>query len=255
MIQSIYTARSGLIAQQQRLDITANNLANLETTGYKSVRADFKDALYQTMLRPVESEDELNLQRGSGALLGATLRSFIQGTAQQTAGTLDLLLDGDGFFAVQNMDGEPLYTRDGSFGLSAEEDGTYLVTADGRYVLDKNEKPINIGATLTSDLSIAEDGSIFNTKSGLQLGQLGIYTFTNRQGLEAVSGNQFKATENSGKAIESTATVRQGFLESSNVDLAGEMVNMIRAQRAFSLTSKALTTADQMDSQANQIRG
>ena len=255
MIQSSYTARSGLIAQQQRMDIIANNMANLETTGYKSVRADFKDALYQTMARPVQPQDGLNLQRGSGTLLGATTRSFVQGTAQQTGNTLDLLLDGDGFFAVQDLDGETVYTRDGSFGLSSEESGTFLVTGDGRYVLGKNGEPININTTSTSDLSIMEDGSIWDTNSGLQLGQLGIYTFTNRQGLEDVSGNRLKETENSGEAIESTATVRQGFLESSNVDLAGEMVNMIRAQRAFSLTSRALTTADQMDSEANQIRG
>ncbi|NCB30740.1 MAG: flagellar hook-basal body protein [Clostridia bacterium] len=254
MIQSTYTARSGLIAQQQRMDIIANNMANLSTTGYKSVRADFKDALYQTMVRPVQPQNGLNLERGHGVLLGATMRDYAQGTPQQTASALDLMLDGDGFFAVQDSDGETVYTRDGSFSLSIEDTSTFLVTTDGRYVLDKDGKPIDIKSTVTDNLAIKGDGTIWDTSNGFQIGQLGIHTFINRQGLEAVSGNCFQATDASGEAIASTATVRQGYLESSNVDLAGEMVNMIRAQRAFSLTARALTTADEMDSEANQIR-
>lgn len=254
MIQSIYTARSGLIAQQQRMDVIANNIANLSTVGYKSVRADFKDALYQSMVRPVQPQDGLNLQRGHGALLGATVRDFVQGTPQQTGGPLDMMLNGDGFFAVQDLDGETVYTRDGTFALSMEEGGSFLVTGDGRYVLDKSGQPIDLKTTAASDLSVMADGSLWDTSSGLQVGQLGIYTFLNRQGLEAISGNRFKATDGSGEPIESTAEARQGFIESSNVDLASEMVRMIRAQRAFSLASRALTTADQMDSEANQIR-
>ncbi len=254
MIQSTYTARGGLIAQQQRLDIIANNMANLSTTAYKAVRADFKDALYQTMVRPVQPQDGLNLQKGTGVLLGATTRDFTQGTPQMTGGALDLMLSGDGFFALQDIDGETAYTRDGTFGLSVEDGGNFLVTGDGRYVLDKNGQPINIKDTSTDDLSIQADGTMLNTATGEELGQLGIFTFVNRQGLLANSGNRFEPTESSGEAIESTATVRQGYLESSNVDLASEMVRMIRTQRVFSLTSRALTTADQMDSEANQIR-
>ena len=254
MIQSTYSARSGLIAQQQRLDTIANNMANLSTTGYKSVRADFKDALYQTMARPVQPQDGLNLQKGSGVLLGATTRDFTQGTPQMTGGALDLMLSGDGFFCVQDIDGETVYTRDGTFVLSVEEGGTFLVTGDGRYVLDKNGQPINIKTAATADLSIQANGTIYNTATGEELGQLGIVTFVNRQGLMARSGNRFEATESSGEPIESTAMVRQGYVESSNVDLASEMVRMIRTQRAFSLTSRALTTADEMDSAANQIR-
>lgn len=255
MLQSNYTARSGLIAQQQRIDIIANNLANLNTVGYKSVRADFKDALYQTMVRPLQPQDGLNLRRGHGVLLGATTRDFVQGTGVQTGMPLDLMLDGDGYFTVQDPNGdEPLYTRDGSFAISVQEDGNYLVTGDGLYVLDTNGQPINLGGTAMSDLSIQANGSIWDENTNTQLGQLAISTFINRQGLEAVAGNRFKATEASGEPIQSTAAVRQGTLEASNVDLATEMVRMIRAQRAFSLTARALTTADEMDAGANQIR-
>lgn len=254
MSQSIYTARSGLIAQQQRMDIIANNMANISTLGYKSVRADFKDALYQTMARPAQPQAGLNLQKGSGVLMGATTRDFTQGTPQMTGLALDMSIIGDGFFAVQDTNGDTLYTRDGSFAISMNGEDAYLVTGDGRYVLDANGQPINLKDTPTSDLAVKEDGSIWRVSTGEQLGQLGIHTFVNRQGLEAVSGNRYRATDASGEPIESTATVRQGYLESSNVDMASEMVRMIRAQRAFSLTSRALTTADQMDSEANQLR-
>lgn len=255
MIQSTYTARSGLIAQQQRMDTIANNMANLSTVGYKSVRADFKDALYQTMVRPQQPQDGLNLQKGVGTLLGATTRDFVQGTPQMSGGALDLMLSGDGFFAVQDINGDTLYTRDGSFSLSVQgEASKFLVTGDGRYVLDTNGQPIDLKDTPTSDIAFKEDGTIWRVSTGEQLGELGIYTFMNRKGLEAASNNRFRQTDASGEPIESTAAVRQGYLESSNVDLAGEMVRMIRAQRAFSLSSRALTTADQMDSEANQIR-
>ena len=136
MLQSNLTARSGLIAQQQRMDVIANNIANISTTGYKPARADFKDMLYQTMVRPVQPQDGLNLQKGHGVLLGATMRDFSQGSAQVTEDPLDVMLVGDAFLAIQDINGDTLYTRDGNFALS-EEDGTnYLVTEDGRYVLD-----------------------------------------------------------------------------------------------------------------------
>ncbi len=270
MLQSNITARSGLIAQQQRLDIIANNMANINTNGYKAVRADFSDMLYQTMMRPLQPQDGLNLQKGHGTILGATVRNFNQGAGQMTQRLLDVMIVGDGFFAAQDLNGETLYTRDGSFALSQEEDGSYLVTGSGRYILDVNGNRINLGDTPESNLEIQSDGTIWAVTTTpatadsapvttrTLLGQLGLYRFQNTAGLEAVSTNMYQQTENSGEAqavgMEGGVSVQQGMLEGSNVDLATEMTRMIRAQRAFSMASKALTTADEMDAKANQLR-
>ncbi len=269
MLQSNLTARSGLIAQQQRMDVIANNIANISTTGYKPARADFKDMLYQTMVRPVQPQDGLNLQKGHGVLLGATMRDFSQGSAQVTEDPLDVMLVGDAFLAIQDINGDTLYTRDGNFALS-EEDGTnYLVTEDGRYVLDVNGNRINLGPTEPSGIEIQTDASVWIVETvpatettpeetvRTQVATLGLYTFMNRQGLEAVSANRFRETENSGAATAAAAgetQVRQGMLEASKVDLAYEITQMIRAQRSLSLSSRALQTADDMDGKANQLR-
>ncbi len=270
MLQSNYTARSGIIAQQERVDIIANNMANIATTGYKSVRADFKDMLYETMQRPVQPQDGLALERGHGVLLGATVKNFEQGTAQMTNNPLDFMLVGDGFFAVQGYEeGEILYTRDGTFAYSMNEEGTHLVTPSGAYVLDREGAPINLGDISNADVEVDTEGKVFlvTTVPGVdgappttvytEVAQLGIHTFMNRSGLEQTSGNMYVATENSGEATleEIPITeVRQGMLEASNVDMAEEMTRLIRAQRSYSLASKALTTADEMDGKAISMR-
>jgi len=271
MLQSNYTARSGLIAQQERMDVIANNIANVNTVGFKSVRADFKDMLYQTLVRPEQPQDGLNLQRGHGVLLGATTRDFSQGSAQYTNNPMDVMIVGDAFFAVQNTDGETTYTRDGAFAVSEEGGESFLVTGDGHYLLDEGGQRISVGDADESQIEINPDGRVFTVHvtagtppvtTRTPRGKLGLYSFMNRMGLEAVSGNRFAVTENSGEAqllVEvpeggQDVSVQAGMLEASNVDLATEMTRMIRAQRTFSLASRALITADEMDGKANQLR-
>ena len=267
MLISNFTARSGLIAQQQRLDVIGNNMANISTAGYKSVRADFADMLYTTMVRPAESEEELNLERGHGVLLSATTRSFQQGASQLSGLPLDFMLSGEGFFTVQDAAGNTRYTRDGSFAISKEDDGNFLVTQTGNYVLNTNGERINLQNANDSKVEVDQDGRIFiqvyteatetapASTERVAVGQLGIAKFMNKKGLDAVSGNLFAQTDVSGEAeADADTKVQQGMLEMSNVDLAVVMTRMIRAQRAFSLAARALTTADEMDQKSIQIR-
>lgn len=262
MLQANFTARSGIIAQQERVDTIANNLANVNTNGYKSVRADFKDALYETMQRPVQPQTDLNLERGSGTMLGATTRSFLPGTMKETDRTLDLFLNGDGFFTLLDSNGNTCYTRDGSFSFSMESDGAYLVNSEGDFLLDDSGAPIYFEGT-EENLQVDSAGVVYkitydtsgNMTSRTEVAKLGIAKFKNRKGLETLGTNKFIASATSGEAEEDTeTTVKQGALESSNVDLAVEFTRLIRAQRAFSLASKALTTADEMDAKANDLR-
>lgn len=271
MLQSNYTARSGLIAQQQRMDVIANNIANVNTVGFKSVRADFKDMLYQTLVRPQQPQDGLNLQRGHGVLLGATVRNFTQGSAQYTNNPMHVMIVGDAFFAVQDTDGNTTYSRDGAFAISEEGGESFLVTGDGHYLLDENGQRISIGDADQSQVEFNKDGSVYTVHvadgtppvtTRVLRGKLGLYTFMNRMGLDAVSGNRFAVSANSGEPVlasqgtgaDLNVNIQQGILESSNVDLATEMTRMIRAQRTFSLASRALITADEMDGKANQLR-
>lgn len=267
MLQANYTARSGLIAQQQRLEIISNNIANVSTNGFRGQRADFKDMLYTTMKNPTQNSENAtdnNLELGHGTLLGATTRSFIKGSVEATGETLDLMIDGDGFFTLQNDKGEKVYTLDGKFYLSVETTGNYLVNADGLYVLDSDGKKINLGADITeSQLDIGLDGAVYVKKwhdeegyfSYDKVGQIGVAKFVNRAGLEAAGSNKYIATDASGAAVkDSTSKVRSGMLESSNVDMATEMTLLIRAQKAFAFAARALTTADEMDGLANQLR-
>lgn len=270
MLQANYSARSGIIAQQQRIDTIANNMANLSTTGYKSVRADFKDALYQTMTRVVQPQTDLNLQKGHGTLLGATTTDFRQGMAKQTFNPLDVMLEGDGFLAVKDKDGVINYTRDGSMYISVtqNQNESYLVDAQGSYIMDEKDNQINIKGYDPSDVEIASDGGVYLvdrvtdpatgivTTTRTLAGKLKIMSFMNRNGLVAQGNNYFLPSEESGEAkADKLTTVEQGMLENSNVDLATEMTRLIRAQKAFSFASRALTTADEMDGKANQIRG
>lgn len=261
MNQSIISAARAIIAQQQRVDTIAGNIANINTNGYKNMRIDFKDALYQTMLDPAGGNG--NLQKGHGVMLSATSRSFKPGSMVETQRALDFCLDGESFFAVKNPQGETLYTRDGSFAASSNGDGSYLVNGQGYFVLDDKGQKIKVIGNV-SDISVGDDGTISFmpiAKEGdpappaPSTVKLGIFNFKNPQGLNALGGNLYEKTEASGEPqAEKDPFVAQGYLESSNVDLTVEMTRLIRAQRAFSLASKALTTADGMDGMVNQMR-
>lgn len=251
-----------MIAMQQRLNTIGNNIANIDTIGFKNSRADFKSLMYSELERPVQPQDDLNLNRGVGVTLGATTKSFLPGAAITTDYPLDCMIEGDGFFTVQNANGDKFYTRAGNFSLSVEGNNTYLVTSDGYYVVDKSGNKFNTQGVSVDDVSIKSDGTMIISKTtngvtkDIEVGKLGLVKFRNRQGLEAVGNNKYIATDASGAAQEDTvSTVMQGYQEGSNTDLATEMTRLIRTQRAFSLVSRAFTTADDMDHQANTIRG
>jgi flagellar basal-body rod protein FlgG len=267
MLQALYTGASGLTGQQKNIDVIANNVSNLNTGGYKASRFDFQDCLYLRMLSPTDNSPEKNLQRGAGAIEYQTARIFHQGALSVTGRTLDFALEGQGFFIVENPNpleenmglDEVLYTRDGSFYISPEaegETGGFLVDSAGRYILDADRNRIYIPDP--SRLSVGEDGSLSHLSElgeVIEIGVLGVTDFVNRMGLADTGNNLFMATDNSGEELEELSVkVLGGSLESSNVNYSGEVTRLIRAQRAYQLASRVITTADQMMGLANTIR-
>jgi len=251
-------AASGLRNQQLRIDTIANNVSNANSHGYKNSRLDFKDSLYKTGITPgpARSKDE-NQQKGHGVMLTAVTRDFKPGNLERTERQLDFAIEGEGFFSLENPSGGVSYTRNGVFNLSAEAGGTFLVNGQGLYVLDENGERINIPAGTTA-IEVDVDGTLrFNSHDVvLDTARLGIFTFRNLKGLEAAGNANFIPSPAAGELIQAndTVTVRQGILEQSNVNLAEEMTRVIRTQRAFQLASRALTTADEMQGVANNMR-
>lgn len=251
-MRAIYSAASGLKGQQMRLDTAAANIANSNTAGYKASRVEFKDALYTAMDNPAGGALEANLLAGSGVLVGASSTSFSSGTLIATDSLLDFAITGSGFFTVQGAGGETLYTRSGSFAVTDGEEGGFLVTLQGHYVLDRAGNRIALPGDRTG-LSVTP-GGVLGTASG-EFAALGIADFPNPDGLFATGDTCFRATEVSGQGAEAeNPAVVQGSLEGSNVDLAQEMTLLIRSQRAYSLASRAMQTADSMEGLANNIR-
>lgn len=246
MLQSLYTASSGLKIQQQNIDQIANNISNINTTGFKASRMDFKDAIYQAM-----KEGENNLRQGYGVLIDSTVRLFVQGASVDTGRTLDLAIDGNGFFAVENNNGEILFTRDGIFDTTEIEGNSYLVTKDGKFILDSNFERITLNCR-AEEVKINAKGEI--SAQDQQLATIGVFEFTNVNGLEAVGSNKYAATANSGEPVPSGSTVKQGSYEASSVDMATEITRLIKAQKAYSVISRVISTTDEMQSMANNIR-
>lgn len=247
MLQSIYTALSGMRSQQYNIDIIGNNIANIGTAAFKGSRADFADMLYEQMKRPIQAGNYL--QQGSGMMLGAVQRNQAAGTYINTGSALDFMLEGDGYFAVQAPQGV-CYTRDGSFRVSEGAGGSYLVTADGCYVLGADNQRIAVPGD-ASQITADSAGRLF--LGGTQFATLRIASFMNPSGLMDVGGNKCLPSEASGAATAGAATVRQGWLEGSNVELATEMTRLMRAQKAFSVLGTAVRAADEMDSLANTM--
>jgi len=251
-------AASGLRNQQLRIDTIASNVANTNTHGYKNSRIDFKDSLYSTGITPgpARSPDN-NQQKGHGLMTNAITRDFKPGNLERTERPLDFAIEGEGFFALSNFSGDRVYTRNGSFHLSAEAGGTFLVNGNGLYVLDENDARITVPFG-TDRIEVGADGTLLFSSNTVPVGtaRLGIFTFRNLKGLEASGDGTFSETPASGEVIQAnnTVTVRQGMLEGSNVNLAEEMTRLIRTQRAFQLASRALTTADEMQGIANNMR-
>ncbi len=261
MIRSLWTAATGMEAQQLNMDVIANNLANVNTTGFKKSRVDFQDLLYQTMRAAGAAETEgtmvpTGIQVGLGVRPGAVQKVHTQGDMQATGNQLDVVIEGDGFFQVVLPSGGYAYTRDGSF----KTDGNgRLVTSDGYPVWPE----INIPRQMKY-ISIGAQGAVIGKEDGTtettSLGAIKIVKFQNPAGLTNIGRNLLVQSEASGEPMEDTpgmnglGTLSQGFLEMSNVKVVEEMVNMIVAQRAYEVNSKSIQTADDMLSIANQLR-
>ncbi|MBN4056917.1 flagellar basal-body rod protein FlgG [bacterium AH-315-J21] len=261
MIKAMRTAASGMVAQQLNVDNIANNLANVNTTGFKRSKVEFQDVLYQNYRRAgsttaVGSQAPTDLAVGYGARAVATVRDYSPGDLSTTGNPLDLAISGNGFFQIRMPDGTNAYTRDGAFKISATGQ---LVTSDG-FFLDPD---ITIPENATS-ISIGLDGEVTVLIPGnsdpQSLGQIQLARFVNPAGLSAVGHNLFTITTASGLAITGTPTqdglgrLDQGALEVSNVEVVDEMVNMIIAQRAYEINSKAIQTSDDMTQIANNLK-
>lgn len=265
MMRALWTAGSGMIAQQLNVDVISNNLANVNTTGYKKERAEFKDLLYETLDRAYMLDGQgkpVNLQAGYGTSVAATVRNFGMGNLEKTDNTLDMAIDGEAFFSVRGPSGDTVYTRDGSFKLSITEEGNKLTTSDGYPVLDDTGSDIFLDIDI-SKLNVAPTGELSYTDEqgvSVPLGQtIGLFKFPNRQGLESIGGNFYVPNSATGEAIADAdmgtrSSIRQNFLESSNVQVVEEMVKLIVAQRAYEINSKSIQSADEMLGMANNLR-
>jgi flagellar basal-body rod protein FlgG len=261
MIRSLWTAASGMKSQSLNIDVISNNLANVNTTGFKSSRADFQDLLYETLRQAGTSSSEnsdvpTGIQVGHGSRPVASHKIFTQGDFQQTKNELDIAIEGEGFFQILQPNGETAYSRDGAFKM--DRDGR-MVTSDG-FVM---EPEITIPSDSIS-LSIGLDGTVSVLQAGsntpTEIGTITVARFVNPAGLHSIGRNLYLPTNASGDALVGTAgedglgTLAQGFLEMSNVSVVDEMVKMITAQRAYEINSKTIQAADDMLQQANNVK-
>lgn len=271
MMRALWSAASGMLAQQTNVDTIANNLANVNTTGYRSEKAEFKSLLYQTLQTKTTTangeQKPISAQVGLGTRVSSMTSSFKEGELIASESNTAFAIEGDGFFGIQGVDGEICYTRNGDFFWTNGTDGLTLATAEGYYVLDQEGNPIVIPDGVdTNTVTINSYGQAgYKTPEGefVSLDQtIGMWQFNNPAGLEKVAGTYFMETVASGNAINEAdngvnlikSKLRQGYLESSNVQVADEMVNLIVAQRAYELNSKAIQASDDMLSQANQLK-
>lgn len=271
MLRSLWTAASGMKSQQTNVDTISNNLANINTTGYKAERVEFQSLLYQTIQGTTyDSEGDVKpipAQVGLGVRSSAITSQFTQGALADSDGAFDFAIEGDGFFRVQLTDGSIGYTRGGSLQMAVDTDGMTLATAAGYPVLDTNGDKVTVPATYnTALLQVDTAGNLMypDENNNMQkIGiQIGLAQFNNPAGLEKASDSILKETAASGtprlEAEDGDLTkskLHQGYLEGSNVSAADEMVNLIIAQRAYEMNSKAITASDEMLQQANNLRG
>jgi flagellar basal-body rod protein FlgG len=259
-MRALWTAATGMHAQQLTLDIISNNLANVQTAGFKRSRVDFQDLVYEILQAPGAAsaqgqEVPSGFQVGHGSRAVATQRLFVKGDLQQTANPLDLAIEGDGFFQIQLPNGDTGYTRSGAFKKNSQGQ---LVTSDGFVV----QPQITIPPNATS-VSVGVDGTVSVVQSGQSqpqnVGTLEIVRFINPAGLQSQGRNLFLMTQASGDATPGTpgsdglGTLLQGFVEGSNVNVVEEMVGMIVTQRAYEINSRAIRTADEMMQTANNL--
>ncbi len=270
MLRSLWTGASGMIAQQTNVDTIANNLANINTTGFKKENAEFKSLLYQTVQK--NSTDSEGAQKPVGVQVGLGVRNsaitsqFTQGIFTETGGDWDFAIGGSGFFAVQLEDGTVGYTRSGAFKMGIGANGTTMSDAEGHPVLDSNGAPLVFDAEIsTSRINVDAYGNIMqkddNGNDQYTGIRMGLVQFNNPAGLLKTSSSVFKESVASGAARWEAndpnlepSEVRRKYLEGSNVQAADEMVNLIVAQRAYEMNSKIITASDTMLQQANNLR-
>jgi flagellar basal-body rod protein FlgG len=249
-MNSLYIASTGMVNQQLYVDVISNNLANINTPGYKKSEINFKDLYYQDM----EIDNDKSIRVGMGSGVDGINKVFTQGSLGETGNLLDLAIDGEGFFRILMPDGNFGYTRDGSFKMDSEGN---IVTVEG-YML---EPPIRIDQSF-SELIVSKDGVVsivpFESEEAVEVGQITLVKFTNPPGLASVSGNIYAETEASGVPMENNGDgtfglIRQGFIEKANINVIEEMVNLIVAQRAYEINSKAIKAADDMMGITNNI--
>ena len=261
MLRSLRIAALGMTAQQLNVDTIANNLANVNTTGYKKNAVEFQDLLYENInLGAAESDSKtvqpLGLQVGLGNRPVSTYRSFSQGALAETGNPLDLCINGNGFMQILRADGSLAYTRDGTLRINSEG---YIVTSSGlklypEIVMPEGVSGINIGQNGVISVSYEDE------REPEEIGQIELVSFINPAGLKAIGGNLYTDTDSSGEANfgypgeEGYGTIIQGYLEKSNVDIVQEMINLIVAQRAYEINSKAIKTSDELLAIANQIK-
>jgi flagellar basal-body rod protein FlgG len=259
MIRSLWIAKTGLDAQQTHLDVISNNLANVSTNGFKRQRAVFEDLLYQNLRQP-GAQSTQQTQIPSGLTLGAGVRPVstehihTQGGMTKTEGPLDMMVNGQGFFQVQMPDGTLAYTRDGAF----QRDSTGQIVTSSGY-------PVSPAITIPADalsITVGRDGVVSVTQPGnvtTTLGNIQVATFVNPGGLQSVGENLYVETASSGTPTPNTpgtngaGTINQGYVETSNVNVAEELVNMIQTQRAYELNSRAIQTSDNMLGRLTQL--
>jgi flagellar basal-body rod protein FlgG len=260
MIRSLWISKTGLDAQQTQIDVIANNLANVSTNGFKRSRAVFEDLLYQTLRQPGASSSQQTqipsgLQIGTGVRPVATERIFTQGNLQQTGNNLDVAIQGGGFFQIQMPDGSAAYTRDGSFHLDSQGQ---LTTSSGYRV----QPSVTIPAAAQS-VTIGRDGTVSVKLQGqaatTQIGTIQLANFINPAGLQSFGENLYLETAASGTPSANTpgtnglGLLNQGYVETSNVNVVEELVNMIQTQRAYEINSKAIQSSDQMLQRLSQL--
>lgn len=275
MMRSLYTAASGMMSQQTQVDVISNNLANVNTTGYKTETTTFKSLLYQDLqARTTTANGEfkpVSAQVGLGSRVAAITSQYVQGSPNATDNNTDMMINGKGFFAVMNLNGGVYYTRNGNFLFAEGTEGAMLCTSDGYPVLDTEGQPIVLGAMdngesyLPSQISIDSDGNLCypdESNNPQPIGiKMGLFQFSNPSGLGKVGNSYLEETDASGIPLNEEydevgvkSTIKQGYLEASNVNVATEIVNLITAQRAYELCSKAITTSDTMMEQANNLK-
>ncbi|QGT99702.1 Flagellar basal-body rod protein FlgG [Candidatus Syntrophocurvum alkaliphilum] len=260
MMRALYTASTGMHAQQLNVDTLAHNMSNVNTTAYKKQRVEFQDLLYQTIRRPAAGFDvnePVGLDVGLGVKPAATHTLFTQGNFQATDNPLDIAINGNAFFQVEvpGYD-EPLYTRDGALKIDAEGQ---LVTSAGHYLLG-----VDFIEEEAYDITIESDGTVSymipDDDQPIEAGQIELAKFINPSGLDKLGENLYQETINSGEAIlwdpldDSTVSLQSGYLEASNVQIVEEMVNMITAQRAYEINSKVIQSSDEMLQTASNLR-